>query len=357
MNDHLQIPDEFLSPHHMAQSRVAPLPEPEAPKGWWIRRLTSLGLILLASAILFFADYPDRGFAFKEDTAATESQAHKMVVMSQLVALLQNNYAYPDRLQPRKMLYAALVGIQEEFDSFLVRPALDLQDEQISDADIPTTLVLQFGNATMTFGIENVRDVYSMTWKMMEILDAFAVTKQIAEKMQDASINGLLSVLDPHTTYLSEAEYNEMRVSTKGSFGGLGIVISVRDGKLTVVSIMPGTPAARHGIKPNDRIVQINEESSINMTVNEAATLMRGDPGTYVDLSIMRDGYVKPERISIQREVIKVKSVVTAKLAGNIGYVRVKGFQEDSAQEVASFLSSDYANEPLNGIILDLRGN
>lgn len=356
MSDPLQIPDEFLPPHQV-QSRVQPLPQEPQPRLWLLRRIACVILVALAATLLFFADYPDRGFAFREDTSSREAQAHKLVVMSQLVALLQNNYAYPDRLQPKKMLYAALVGVQEEFDTFLVRPALDLQDEAISDADIPLVLTLKFGTTALTFDLSNVRDLFSMTWKMMEILDGFDVSQVIAETMQDAAITGMLSVLDPHTSYMSEAEYNEMRVSTKGSFGGLGIVISVRDGKLTVMSVMPGTPAARHGIKKNDKIVQINEESSINMTVNEAATLMRGEPGTAVELSIMRDGFSKPERFSIVREVIKVQSVATAKLPGNLAYVRVKGFQEDSAQEVANFLNKDFADEPLHGIVLDLRGN
>lgn len=355
MSEQQVIPPEFLPP--VQHQRAVTPPKPPLPKGWTGRRIGAGVLVLLASVLLLLSDYPDRGFAFRSNPEAEESAAHKLVVMSQLVALLQSNYAYPDRLQPKKMLYAALVGVQEELDSFLVRPALDLEDEELEDSDIPSPLTIQYGALSMNFGIDKVTDVYAMTWKMMEILASFPISSDLADKMQDAAINGMLSVLDPHTSYMSATEYGEMKVSTKGSFGGLGIVISVRDGKLTVVSVMPNTPAARHGIKKNDRIVQINEESSINMTVNEAAGLMRGDPGTPVDLTIMRDGYVKPERLSMTREVIKVKSVATETMAGDIAYIRVKGFQEDSAQEVASFLASAYPNKVPRGIILDLRGN
>ncbi|GEM_PF-3769476 len=353
MSEHPVIPEEFLPPE---QGHVQPA-RPVGGGSGIVRRAASVGLVVAAVLMLVMADYRDRGFSFRDAGDGGEGAAGQLVVMSQLAALLQSNYAFPDRMEPRKMLYAALSGIQDEYDTFLVKPPVDLERVGLRDVDIPEELTVQWGRTVLTFGISRVADVYAMVWKMMEVFDAMALPAEIADKMQDAAVIGMLSVLDPHTNYMSAEEYADMKVSTKGSFGGLGIVISVRDGKLTVVSVMPGTPAARQGLKQNDKIVQINEESSINMTVSDAAALMRGEPGTTVDLTIMRDGFVKPERHRFTREVIKVRSVVTAVMPEEIAYVRVKGFQEGSAREVASFLSEQMSRSGLRGVVLDLRGN
>jgi carboxyl-terminal processing protease len=159
---------------------------------------------------------------------------------------------------------------------------------------------------------------------------------------------------------LSPEAYKEMNLSTQGQFGGLGIVISIRDQQLTVINPMPGTPASRAGVKKYDRIQKINNESTLNMGLNEAVNHLRGAPGTRVTVWIHRDGpegWTGTKPFELTREVIHVASVEHKLMDGGIGYVRLKQFQANTTTDLQAALADMKKNGELKGLVLDLRGN
>ncbi|MGH7280446.1 MAG: MXAN_5808 family serine peptidase, partial [Polyangiaceae bacterium] len=182
----------------------------------------------------------------------------------------------------------------------------------------------------------------------------------LRDDVEYAACNGMLHTLDPHSILLSPDAYKEMNLTTSGQFGGLGIVISIRDQQLTVINPMPGTPAGRAGLKKNDRIQRINGESTLNMGLTEAVNHLRGEKGSKVVVYIHRDGPdgwagIKP--FELTREVIHVESVSHKMLDGNVGYVRIKQFQANTSAELDAALMDLKKNGELKGLVLDLRGN
>ena len=170
----------------------------------------------------------------------------------------------------------------------------------------------------------------------------------------------MLHTLDPHSVLLSPEAYKDMNMSTSGQFGGLGIVISLRDQQLTVINPMPNTPASRVGLKRQDRITKINSESTLNMGLNEAVNHLRGTPGSKVTIWVHRDGdggWVGSHPFELTRETIKVESVEHKLLDGNIGYIRLKQFQLNSSADLEAALADMKGNGQLKGLVLDLRGN
>ncbi|MCX8073803.1 MAG: S41 family peptidase [Candidatus Binatia bacterium] len=180
-------------------------------------------------------------------------------------------------------------------------------------------------------------------------------TKQLIE----GAITGMLTALDPHSAYLPPESYKELQVDTRGTFGGLGIEITIRNNVLTVVSPIEDTPAYRAGIKPGDQIIKIDEEFTKDMPLTEAVRRMRGAPGTKVRLTLRREGVVKPIELTLTREVIKIQSVKSRLLEKGYAYVRITQFQErtdDDLQKALAKLEQDNGG-PLSGLILDLRNN
>jgi len=177
-------------------------------------------------------------------------------------------------------------------------------------------------------------------------------------KLVEGAINGMLNALDPHSAYLTPELYKELQVDTEGSFGGLGIEITVRDGILTVVSPIEDTPAHRAGLKAGDQIIKIEGELTKDMTLVEAVKKMRGPRGSKVQLSIRREGVQKFLDFSLMREVIKVRSVRARSLEKGYGYVRVAQFQDRTSIDLEEALTQ-LAKESgkVEGLVLDLRNN
>lgn len=171
------------------------------------------------------------------------------------------------------------------------------------------------------------------------------------------AIDGMLYTLDPHTNFLTKKQTKDLQVDTRGKFGGLGIQIGIRDGWLTVISPMEGTPAYRMGIQAGDRIIKIDGKSTKGITTDMAVSKLRGDPGTKVTITIEREGVPKPFDVTITREIIEVKPVPFYGLTDKgVGYVRLSTFSEDAGQAVREAVTSLVA-QGAKGIILDLRGN
>lgn len=173
-----------------------------------------------------------------------------------------------------------------------------------------------------------------------------------------SAIRGTLRGLDPHSSFLDPEMYREMQVETSGSFGGLGIEITLKDDVLTVVSPIEGTPAYRVGIHAGDRIVKIEGISTKDMSLVDAVKRMRGKPGTKVTISILREGWTEPRDFPIVREQIHVQSVRSRELEPGIGYIRLRQFQEQSPSDVEAVLEKFTRNgAKLQGLVLDLRND
>ncbi len=192
---------------------------------------------------------------------------------------------------------------------------------------------------------------------VFERVRADYVEQATDEQLIESAINGMLSALDPHSSYLNTKRFGEMKVQTQGAFGGLGIEVSMDGGLVKVVSPIDDTPAYRAGIEPGDLITHLDGEPVMGMTLSEAVDKMRGDVGTSIKLTIRR-GNGEPFDVSLTRAVIKIKSV-RSRLEGKVGYVRISSFNEQTdagLKEAVDKLKSE-ANGHLDGIILDLRNN
>ena len=169
-------------------------------------------------------------------------------------------------------------------------------------------------------------------------------------------INGMLKTLDPHSSFMPPEMYQEMQVETRGNFGGLGIQIAIKDDQLTVIAPIDDTPAFRAGIQAGDKIVKIEELLTRDMSLMEAVKLLRGPKGTQVTISIMRESFDKPKEFTITRDIIELQSANHRMLNEQIGYIRLRQFQEDSADELEDALKG-LEESGVEAIILDLRSN
>jgi len=171
------------------------------------------------------------------------------------------------------------------------------------------------------------------------------------------ALSGMLQNLDPYSQFMDGAEYKDMKDDTAGSFGGIGIVISMKDNLLTVVSPMEDTPGFRAGIISGDIIIEVEGEETREMGLSESIKLMRGEPGTEVNIKTLRPSTHKIEEITIIREEIDVASVKDANMVQDgIGYIRITQFNEPTGERLKAELET-LVNEGLNGLVLDLRGN
>ncbi len=189
--------------------------------------------------------------------------------------------------------------------------------------------------------------------RVMAIIDNNYVDKVNNVKLIDSAIKGMVSSLDPHSSYMTKDEYKELKVVTTGKFGGLGIEITLKDGVLTVVAPIEDTPAYKAGLKSKDMIIKINGKSTLGMSLQDAVKILRGKPGTKVTLTILRKKQAKPFDVTITRAIIHVKSVKYKKI-GSIGYLRIAQFQQGTTQEVKNALNK---LKNIKGLVIDLRNN
>src|SRR2546429_6010937 len=171
-----------------------------------------------------------------------------------------------------------------------------------------------------------------------------------------SAIKGTLRGLDPHSSFLDPESYREMQVETSGSFGGLGIEITLRDDVLTVVAPIEGTPAHRAGLHPGDRIIKIDGLVTKDMQLSDAVKRMRGRPGSKVTIAVIREGWTEPKDFEITREQIRVQSVRTHDLGNGIEYIRLRQFQEQTSHDIDAALEK-FAKNGMKALVLDLRNN
>jgi len=222
---------------------------------------------------------------------------------------------------------------------------------------ISTIILFNFSNIAYS---ENLDKLYKKIDLFSEVLEK--VQKEFVEEIDqsevmDAAINGMLQSLDPYSSYMSPKIFKEMQTETSGKFGGLGIEISMEAGVVKVITPIDNTPAARAGIKAGDYIIKINDEQVQGKTLMEAVQLMRGQVGTSIDITIRRKGLKKAKIFSITREIIEVKSVVAKLINNEIGYLRLRSFNENSSDQLKKEILKLEKKNKTKGYILDLRNN
>jgi len=191
--------------------------------------------------------------------------------------------------------------------------------------------------------------------KVISIVEQYNVDDITIEELMDKALDGMMKNLDAHSNFLSQKDYKRLKVQTDGEFGGLGITVGMKNGALTVISPIDGTPADKAGLKSSDIILKIDKKSTIGMTIDEAVSLMRGKVGAPIDVTIVRKGEVKPLFIHIVRGIITIESVHTKIINNDTLYIRVASFDKKVAADVGEAINKYRAST--KGIVLDLRNN
>ena len=216
-----------------------------------------------------------------------------------------------------------------------------------------------FGMSAKAAVDDTYRDL-NLFGDVFERVRADYVEKPDDGKLVESAINGMLTGLDPHSSYMDAKSFRDMQVQTRGEFGGLGIEVTMEDGLIKVVAPIDDTPAAKAGVLANDIITKLDDEQVQGLTLNQAVEKMRGPVNTPIKLTIMRKGADKPLELSIMRDVIRVRSARWHVEGDDIGYIRLTQFNEQTTEGLKKGIAEIQAKVPedkLKGYILDLRNN
>ncbi|SFU50953.1 carboxyl-terminal processing protease [Halomonas korlensis] len=188
------------------------------------------------------------------------------------------------------------------------------------------------------------------------------IKRAYVEEVDDSTLlrnamRGMLSELDPHSAYLDKDEFESLRETTQGEFGGVGIEVGLQDGQLTVITPIDDTPASRAGLQARDAILRIDDTPTDRLSLQEAVNLMRGEPGSEIRLTILSQGADAPREVTLTREVIRTESVKSELLEPGFGYLRVSQFQNRTGEQVGDAITAMQRDGPLEGLVLDLRNN
>lgn len=205
-------------------------------------------------------------------------------------------------------------------------------------------------------GNQNAYNKLKVFSEIISLIESNYVETVKSDTMIEGAINGMVKSLDPHTSYMPPATYKEMQVETTGKFGGLGIEISMRDGILTVVSPIDDTPAFRAGVKAGDKIIKIEDESTLDMTLQDAVSLLRGETGSPINITIFRKNFKAPKEFTIVRDIIKVRSIVHKLYQADIGYIKIRSFSKNTSSDLDKALA-DLEKKGITKLILDVRNN
>jgi carboxyl-terminal processing protease len=273
-----------------------------------------------------------------------------LAVFSNVTLHIKDNYVDPERIEPREMLVAALEEVEQQVAEVLVERAG------------PSRVKVRVVDQEKDVFIDEVTTLWSVNLKLREVfrfLERHLPRPEDPRSIEYAAINGALSTLDPHSVLLKPEAFAEMKTSTKGEFGGLGIVISVREGRLTIISPLDGTPASRAGLSAGDVITRIGDVSTVSMSIEEAVQMLRGPEGSKVTIWVDREAWSEARAFEIRRERIKIESVEGELLSDNVGYIQIKNFQQSTGKDLENQLSKlkKAAKGALAGVVLDLRNN
>ncbi|MDA2918625.1 S41 family peptidase [Desulfobacterota bacterium AH_259_B03_O07] len=300
---------------------------------------------VIIALLLFFSL-----FSSVSENKEKDSESYDLGVLPLVIRYVKKYYVNKPAINPKTMLINGMGRLEKSIDEVLV---------DFPDGENSTSFRVQVLNESETFDMNGIYDLKSMKEKIEEVF-RFIRPRLTSEEpeirdVEYAVIDEMLKTLDPHSGIITPQVYQEFMIETEGSFGGLGIVIGIRDGRLTVISPIEGTPAYRAGIKSNDRIVQIENESTINMSLIEAVGKLRGRKGSAVNIFVDREGYNEPKKFNIVRDTIKIESVETFDIDDGILYVRIRDFQKNTLNSIKEGLEK--RKDSIRGLILDLRGN
>lgn len=307
-----------------------------------LRRLRKQTVFALACAHLCAAMLLISGAGAEEKTSPK--------IMARVFEIARQRFFYKSEADFPEMLKKGLNNLETNIDEVLV----DWPEEG-------RKFELVVGQNKKSFRYRDPR-----SWNDLEKISsqAFSFVHKNADSgeknggdIEYAMVNGMFSAVDRHTRIIPPREYKEFKVETEGSFTGLGIVISSRKGWITVVSPIEDTPAYRAGMKSGDKIVQIENESTVNMSIEEAVSKLRGPKGKPVNIRILRDSLTKPKLLTIVRDVIKIESVEEHLFSDGILYLKIKNFQRNTTESAVEALIKRKKKERLTGIILDFRDN
>ena len=225
------------------------------------------------------------------------------------------------------------------------------------------TIGLQTKLLSSTSATAAVSDTYknlSLFGDVYEKIRSDYVEKPDEGKLVEAAINGMLTSLDPHSSYMDSKNFRDMQVQTRGEFGGLGIEVTMEDGLVKVIAPIDDTPAAKADVRAGDIITHLDGEAVQGLTLNQAVEKMRGPINTKIDIRISRKNVEKPVEVSIVRDKIRVRSVRSRVEGDDVGYIRITSFNElttDGLKKAIGDISMQVPNDKLKGYILDLRNN
>ncbi len=269
-------------------------------------------------------------------------------VIARALDFIDKNYVDPGLIDPFKMVRKAGKALERSIPPLIVHEKtkeleLNLGEKRFS---IPLSNPVRLGELPTAFG------------RTLGFLEKFYQGKLDDRDRLSLMLGGAIETLDPHSNYLPPKIYNEFKIGTKGNFGGLGIVIGIRDGDLTVIAPLEGTPAYEAGVKAKDKIIQIGDEATINMGLTEAVEKLRGPVGSRVSIVITRSSSSTPLKFSLTRALIHIQSVAGTLLENRkIAWMKIKNFQEDTTDQFVKVLRSFEKGGPLEGMILDMRNN
>jgi carboxyl-terminal processing protease len=322
-----------------------------------------LGLVVVLAAFTISFGWPvENGLQLDIDTSPRARAARdktpwdlkKLQVMNRVIHEVNSDYVDPSRIDHQRMMLAGLDAIQQGIAPVLVHYE-----------DGADTLKVQVNSSEGEFEVGDVASPWDLAGRFREVFTFLQEELQDEDdlelrEVEYVAINGMLRTLDPHTTLLRPEIYKEMKTSTRGQFGGLGIVISLRDGHLTVIRPMDDTPASRAGLQKGDRIVKIEDESTLNMPLNGAVDRLRGKPGSKVTIFIRRKNkagkWSQPRKVELTRDVIRIESVQHRMLRDGVGYVKINNFQGNTQSDLKAALNSLHRKK-MRGLVLDLRSN
>ncbi len=327
-----------------------------SPNAWVLAATALIALVLTITrpspnGLIPFGMSNREARAAPGEPASSVKTKHNLTalkVFNRTLVRVRDSYVEPSRIDPKRMLYAALDSVQFNIPEVLVEayPDRDLVTVSVNDkrAEFPTTEV------------DSPWRLSAELKKIFRFIETNMNPGADLAQVEYAAVNGMLSTLDPHSILLDPEMAREMDVNTSGKFGGLGIVIGMRKKQLTVIRPMKGTPAQKAGVKARDGIVKIDNELTENLTLNEAVDRMRGKPGTNVILWVKRDGQNSLMKFDLTRDVIRVPSVESKLLSKNVGYLKIKQFAGNTAQEVRGAMTA-LAEQGAKAWVLDMRWN
>ena len=318
-------------------------------------------------------------------------------VFRKTIVQIKDNYVDPSRINPKEMFTAGLEAVERQVAEVMVEVGGPPCDDKPANKEPGTTALVgpsnaapqggiletnraqaagcahanssirdghvrvTVGNQTKEFDYRDIDSIWQIPLKMHEVFGFMKdnlVTQTDQREIEYAAINGMLSTLDPHSWLLKPDVYKEMKVQTRGEFGGLGFVISMIDDRLTVRKVLRNTPAFKAGVKKGDVITQIDNDSTVSMELQEAVDRMRGKPGTKVSIYVSHKG-TEPKKLELTRALVTYETVVSKLLDNGVGYVRLSGFSGTTTRDMLGAIRAmkQQNGGTLKGLVLDLRGN